>query len=213
MSPARRLGVFGVLAALAGAGAWAWATRQAQTPALETLTLTRPVVTAPPAMCAWRNPSSDMAAFFPGADSYHTRLMVLSGLRVPIRQRLGVYPDADVLYAYTVFRRGARCGEVLTHRVAGEYGAMEVVVGVDAQGRVTGMRLQRLREPDAVARALTAPAWDGAFRGKTAGDAWRLGQDIPDVPPPARVSAGKVVDAVRALLIEYDVARRSKVQG
>lgn len=199
------------LAALAavGAGAWVWAARLPQDK-LETVTFTRPLVSSAPGLCPWRDPKGDLRAFFPGADQYQTRRLALSGLRLPIRKRLGpgATLDDNTLQSFPVFRGSVPQGAVLVQRTAGEYGAVEVVVGVDEAGRVRGVRVQRMREPDGVAQALTDPAWLGALRGKTADDGWRLGADVPDRPAPARVEARLVVLTVRSLLIEYDEARK-----
>ena len=199
------------LAALAavGVGASVWTAHLPQD-RLETITFTRPLVSSAPGLCPWRDPKGDLRAFFPGADRYQTRLLALSGLRLPILKRLG--PGASLedntLQSFPVFQGSVPQGAVLVQRAAGEYGAMEIVVGVDTSGRVRGVRLQRMREPDAVAQALMDPAWLASLRGKTAGDAWRLGADLPDRPASARDSARLVALTVRGLLIEYDEARK-----
>ena len=207
----RWLGVPALLAV--GAGAWQWAAHLPQD-RVETLTLTHPLVTSAPAVCPWRDPQGDLRTFFPTADRYQTRLMVLSGLRLPILHRLGpgASLESNSLSVFSVFRGVAPQGAVLVRRAAGEYGVIEVVVGVNTVGRVQGVRLQRLREPDRIAQALTDPAWLQAFRGKTADSPWRLGGDVPDRPAPARASARTIVGAVRRLLIEYDVSQQHAKQ-
>jgi hypothetical protein len=85
--------------------------------------------------------------------------------------------------------------------VRGESGVIELVLAVGADGRVAGARLQRLREPDAVAAALQSTAWLGAFRGKTADSAWWLGQEFPAVPAEARSSAEAVLDGAHSILV------------
>lgn len=196
-----------------GAGAWQWTAHLPQDK-VETLTLTHPLVTAAPALCPWRDSQGDLRAFFPTADRYQTRLMALSGLRLPILHRLGpgASLESNSLPIFFIFRGVAPQGAVLVQRMAGEYGVIEVVVGVNTVGRVQGVRLQRLREPDRIARALTDPPWLRSFRGKTAADPWRLGGDVPDRPAPARASARIIVGTVRSLLIEYDVVRRREEQ-
>ncbi len=207
----RWLGVFALLAV--GAGTWQWAVHLPQD-RVETLTLTRPLVTAAPAPCPWRDPQGDLRVFFPTADRYQTRMVSLSGSRLPILKRLGpaVSLASNSLSVFPLFHGTAPRGAVLIQRAAGEYGVIEVVVGVDTVGRVQGVRLQRLREPDRIARALTDPPWLRSFRGKTAADPWRLGGDVPDRPAPARASARIIVGTVRSLLIEYDVVRRREEQ-
>lgn len=139
--------------------------------------------------------------------------LLLGALRLEILKRLG--PGATLresaLDAHRVQRaNGTPAGTVLVRRAPGEYGAIELVVGVDPVGRVAGVRVQREREPPPVAAALTSPRWLGALRGKTAGDPWRIGNDVPAVPPAARPSADALAGTVRALLIEFAVAEKAR---
>jgi hypothetical protein len=155
-------------------------------------------------MVPWRNPTSDTHAFFPGArvpDASSPTVVPLSRQRAAVQQRLGADTplDSNALY---VFRVGAE-GSILLRRAAGEYGAIEVVLGIGSDGRARGVRLQRHREPPVVASALSE-RWLAAFRGRTATDDFTVGRSLPAVPPAAVRSATAVARAVRALLIEYD---------
>ena len=161
-----------------------------------------------PAMCPWRDPKADLNRFFSDADSYKLEALILSSLRLEVIRRLG--PDtpleSNALYIYRVHRGKEARGVVLVRRAPGEFGAIEVVVAVDASGQIVGVHLQRHREPPEVAAALESPTWLGAFKGKTADDPLRIGTGLPAVPAAARKSAEAVARAVRSLLIEYDVA-------
>jgi hypothetical protein len=161
-----------------------------------------------PAMCPWRDPKSDLRRFFPGADSYGQETLILSPLRLEIMKRLGpgVPLESNALYIYRALQGQTRRGTALVRRASGEYGAIEVVVAVDPERRVIGVHLQRHREPPAIASAIASPQWLGAFRGKTANDAFHIGGDLPAVPPVAEKSAEAIAGAVRSLLIELDVA-------
>ena len=158
-------------------------------------------------MFPWREPERDMRAFFPGSTDYATDVLILSRLRLLILKRLGPGErlDSNALYLYRVSRNGAAAGTVLVRRTAGEHGAVEVVIGVDTQGRVAGVRVQRQREPPRIAAEITSSAWLDSFRGKTADSAFEMGRDLPDVTPAAAQSARVLAGAVRALLIEFDV--------
>ena len=100
-----------------------------------------------------------------------------------------------------MYRAGAPLGAILSRRVKGAYGAIELALATDTNHPVRGLRLQRLREPEPVARALQNPDWLQAVKGKGADADWQLGGDIPDVPPEARLSAQVVVDGTRTVLI------------
>lgn len=165
------------------------------------------VETAP--MCPWREPETDLRRFFPGATGYDTEILVLSGVRGELAQRLGRQPTAEenALYAYPVQGSAGKLGTVLVRRVKGESGAIEVVLAVDTGGRVVGVRLQRYREPEVVAAALKAPGWLRWFQGKTAESDWGLGGGIAPVPQVALPSARAVVDGVRSMLILLQVAQ------
>ncbi len=205
----RRGLIFGALGLAAALGVAAvFVERSQRGPDIETIGLTRPSEEAP-ALCPWRNPQADMQAFFPGADRYQTRIMVLSGMRVPLKQRLGPETplDSNVLYAYPVFQGQTPRGAVMVQRAAGEYGALEIVVGVQLDGKIAGARLQRSREPDEVTTFLQSPHWLGGFQGKTAEDAWKIGVDLPVVPPIAQKAAETTAKTVRMLLIEWELAK------
>src|SRR5579862_7000180 len=161
-----------------------------------------------PGMLPWRNPKADMQAFFPGATDYRLQPVAFSGIVAPIQQRLGLKTPLEVygVYVYTILRNGAVCGTVSIQQADGEYGVIEVVVGLDNQSRIVGIRLQRYREPGTIAKALTSPSWLSSFRGKDENSAFQIGDDIPSVPKEAMPSAQAVVGTVRALVIELAVA-------
>ena len=90
---------------------------------------------------------------------------------------------------------------MLTRRVKGAYGAIELVLAVGTNGHVRGLRLQRLREPEPIAAALQNPDWLRSFDGQRSDSSWMLGRTISDVTPEARASAEAIVDGARSLLI------------
>ena len=157
-------------------------------------------------LCPWRDPQADLAATFPQADHWEPETRILSGLRLELARRLGrpVQPDESALRLYRVSAGPAPLGVVMIRRVRGDYGAIEVVVAVDASGKVRAVRLQRLREPEAVMKPLRETEWLGAFRGKSVHDSFHVGGDLPAVPPSARVTAGAIAEGVRSLLILLD---------
>lgn len=98
-------------------------------------------------------------------------------------------------------------GTVITRRVKGEYGVIEIVLAIRVDGRVRGVRLQRLREPKVIADALRSPQWLEAFEGKTFESRWQLGKDVPTE---ARSSAQAVIEGVRSLLILLETAEQRR---
>ena len=195
--------------ALAGAAALAVVMRTAPPPVPLFKVRPNSAAVSAPGLCPWRTPSADMAALFPGSTREERHVLFLSGLLTPLQHRLGLGSpiDDNSLYVYHVLRGSKDMGSVLIKRASGEYGAIEVVVGVGRDGKIRGVRLQRYREPDTIASAIASPSWLNQFRGKSASSALKLGSDISQVRPVARKSAMVVVQAVRTLTIELDVAR------
>jgi hypothetical protein len=159
------------------------------------------------AMVPWRTPQADMAAFFPGAplpDSAAPKVVSLAAWRAEIIKRLGKETplDSNALYIYPIPREGA----ILLRRAAGEFGGIEVVLGIADDGKVVGVRLQRHREPPEIERFLTSPRFLDGFVGKTSQSELTLPTNTPTM---AQKSALAVLRSVRALLIEYDAGTRA----
>ena len=170
---------------------------------------TKPPEAAP--VCPWREPEVDLKLSFPNASRYELENHPLSGSRLELAERLGraLAPDENLLPVYRIYGETGAVGAVLTRRVKGTHGAIEVVIATDLRDQVCGLRLQRLREPEGVARALENPEWLRSFHGKTAGSGWDLGRDIPEVPPEARASATAIAEGTRSALILLAGATRS----
>lgn len=164
-------------------------------------------------MCSWREPKSDMAAFFPGATGYHADTVVLSRHKVAIEKRLGgaYHMDSTALYVYRIEQGGAVVGTVAVRRVAGPHGAIEVVAALDPNRRIAGVRIQRMREPEPAAKAISNPQWLGGFRGMSA-DSFDSPASHP-LPPDASEAAEAVRTAVRSLLVEMDEGETASWAG
>ncbi len=199
--------VYAVVALVAGVAFLLWHRSNNRDPSEEIFQpATRRIEPAP--LCPWREPESDLRALFPEFTDYRKDIAILSGRRLELQERLGRAPAADenALYLYHVLRGEQRMGTILTRRVKGEDGAIEIVLAVGQDQRVLGLRLQQLREPEVIARALEDPAWLGAFAGKRVSDSWVLGKDIPAVPTEAQASAKSIIEGVRSLLVLLAVA-------
>jgi hypothetical protein len=162
----------------------------------------------PAQMCPWRNPERDRHILFPQATRHEARTAVLTHLFVQLKEQLGHWPTADdnPLYVYRVFAHQKLLGSIAARRVKGQYGAIEIVIGVDLQGLVRGVLIQRLREPQKVEAALLSRRWLNAFRGKSVRSDWKLKAHLASVPAEARPSAQAVVDGARSLLILMNAA-------
>ena len=165
-------------------------------------------------LCPWRETDADLKRFFPSATRYELETRILSGLRVELAERLGRVPtgDENALHVYRIYADQTPLGAVLTRRVKGDYGAIELVLAVNPDGEVRGLRLQRLREPEPIASALQHPSWLGAFEGKRAGNSLQIGHDLPEVPTEARASADAIIDGTRSLLILLATSDHARAQ-
>lgn len=173
---------------------------------------------APPeagALCPWRDPESDLKVFFPDGTRTEIERRILSGLRVELARRLGRTPSGDenALQVYRVYREQTPLGAILTSRVKGSHGAIEVVLAIDPAGKAQGLRLQRLREPAEIAAILESSSFLDFFRGRSAENLAPSAAGWPAIPPVAAPSAAAIHDAVRSLLTLYaaseEAGRRS----
>lgn len=187
--------------------------RLLRTPAgeqIETIGVDRPL-RGGPSMCPWREPELDMKAFFKGAESYRTDVLVLSHHRLEILKRLGPGSrlESNALYAHRVLHAGAVIGTVIVRRISGPHGAIEIVAAIDPAGKIAGVRIQRHREPQAVGSAITSPVWLSSFRGVGPESDIRT----PNVSASAEEAAKSIEAAVHSILIELSVVERSLPSG
>jgi len=163
-------------------------------------------------LCPWREPAQDLKSFFPTATRYEAETHILSGMRLQLASLLGrpAIVDENALHIYRIYAQQTPLGAILTQRVKGAYGGIEIVLGVDPEGKMIGLCLQRNREPESIAASLQRPEWLGSFVGKRAADPWKLGEDIPTVGEEARNSADAIVQGTRSALILLAAANDSK---
>ena len=166
-------------------------------------------------LCPWREPETDLKAFFPNATRYQQETRILSGQRPELGQRLGraLTGDENALHLYRVFEQETKLGTITTKRVKGEFGAIELVLATDPREQVYGLRVQRMREPESVASALTNPQWQRSFIGLNSESSLKMGDDIAAVPDEASASARAVVDGAKSLVILLAAADQSQSPG
>ena len=160
-------------------------------------------------ICPWREPERDLVALFPGATGYSTETRILSAFMTPIQKRIGrpMTIDENPLRIHRVNNGTQTSGAILVKRVKGEYGGVELVIGITPQRQVAGVRIQSQREPDSIVQAITG--WLPALRGNTADSALQPGQDLSNVAPDARATARAIAEGVRSTLIVFSFAEDS----
>lgn len=160
------------------------------------------------ALCVWRKPDQDIKQFYPGADTYRTDYKkVTSKQKVDIEKRIGTKldPDESEFKFYYILKGDKQVGTILTHLGKGQYGAIEVVVALDNDGKVKGVGVQRDREKKRA--ELRSEKFLGQFKGKTKNDPIKTGADIKPVQG-AEKSSETVAFSVRKLLHVLDILRR-----
>ncbi len=154
-------------------------------------------------MCPWRNPEGDLPRLFPEATRFEREIRVLSGARIELAQRLGRMPTADenALQVYRTFRAGEPAGELVTRRVKGSFGAIELVIAADEKRQFKSLIIQRLREPPAASKALLATDWGQWLGGKGAESSWDCENLEASLPAEAHASANAIVEGARSSMI------------
>jgi uncharacterized protein with FMN-binding domain len=162
-------------------------------------------------VCIWRFPDKDIQTLFPKATGYKTEDLTYTKLeRVKIESLLGAKLDDDEtkFNLYRIYKDTAKIGLVLTHSVKGQYGAIEVVVGLGSKfdsatksikTYITNVLIQRDREVKN--KDLRSSKFLDQFIGKTAKSKF----DNIILVSGAEKSSQAIIFSVRKLLIVQKV--------
>ena len=159
-------------------------------------------------VCVWRDPERTMQRIFPQARDYKTITTKMTADKIAaIERSIGTPLDDSEKREFDRYEitgnDGRKIGTILALAGKGEYGAIEVVIGVDNAGRVAGAYIQRLRER--AAKALQAPEFLNQFAGKTKND----GFDVK--PATGAEQASRVVGfVIKKMLVFQDVLTKSE---
>ncbi len=159
-------------------------------------------------VCPWRDPTTDRARYFPTATGTREEMLVLGRQRKEATVLLGRSPTAEesLLRVHRLDRNGVLVGTIVTRCLRGEAGVIELVLAVDASGKVRGAHIQRMREPDETARLLRSQAWYALMINKGASADWFIVGRLLQQPKSAQTSARAVLEGVRNTLIVLDLA-------
>lgn len=161
-------------------------------------------------VCVWRDPERTMAKLFPNASDYRTvTKRITPELARTIEERVGARLDDSERSEFNFYEitghtggRNERLGTVLALAGNGDYGAVEVVVGLGPDDRVTGAYIQRTRERHA--DKLRSDDFLRQFRGKSAKDSPATWRDIRPIEE-ALTASRSVVLAVHKMVVFHDV--------
>lgn len=151
-----------------------------------------------------------MQKIFPEARDYKTLTIKMTPETIGrIERALGGKLDESEKSEFNVYEimgtsggKPQRIGAILALAGKGEYGAIEVVIGVDPGDKVVGAYIQRSRER--ATRALQAPEFLEQFVGKTKDDALELGRDLEPTSPDAETGSRVVALAIKKMLVFHD---------
>ncbi len=104
-------------------------------------------------ICVWRNPERTMTRLFPDAKEYRTvNRKIKPDQREVIEKRLGalLLPGQQDNFQHfeMLGGKGELIGYVIASTQKGQYGAIEFVMGLDKEKKISGIYIQRARERD-----------------------------------------------------------------
>lgn len=157
-------------------------------------------------VCVWRDPERTMQLLFPEAMDYRTiDRKIPPDTLVEIERRLGRPLDPgerkDWTYYELVGSKGKKLGYVIADAEKGEYGVIEIVMGLSVKEKVVGVYIQRSRERKT--RKLKSKEFLSQFIGKGVEDGLETGKDIRAVDG-AEAAAKEVAFGVKKMLVFYD---------
>lgn len=157
-------------------------------------------------VCVWRDPDKTMARLFPDARDYLTvtkKMTPAVGQR--IEAQLGSRLDDSEKSEFNFYDlRARRNGKAVSVGTAmalagrGEYGVIEVVVGLDRSGVIRSVYIQRSRER--TNKTIRSEDFLKQFVGKAVRDPLQFGKDLKR-PPGADVATEAVRVTIRKMLL------------
>ncbi len=162
-------------------------------------------------VCVWRDPERTMQKLFPAARGYRTTTVKFDAGKVrAVEQALGGRFDeasAGEFNFYDIMGvvqgKPRKLGTLMALAGKGDYGVIEVVIGVDTNGKIVGAYIQRSRER--VTRALQSPAFLSQFNGKTTRDEFQVGPSLKPAAADAETASRTVAQVIRKMMVLYDV--------
>ena len=157
-------------------------------------------------VCVWRDPDKTMSRLFPEARDYLTITKKMTPAIVQrIEHQLGTPMDESEKGEFNFYdlraRRGGKAvsvGTAIALAGKGEYGVIEVVVGLDPSNAIRAVYIQRARER--ANKLIESPGFLHQFVGKTVRDPLQFGSDLKK-PQGADIAGEAVRLAIRKMLL------------
>lgn len=162
-------------------------------------------------VCVWRDPERTMQKMFPAARDYKTITVKMTpGAIGAIENVIGARLDESEKKEFNFYDitgvvrdKPQKIGTLIALAGRGEYGVIEVVIGVDGSGKIMGAYIQRSRER--VTRALESATFLEQFKGKAKDDAFDVGRVIKPASPNAETASRVVAFVIKKMLVFYHV--------
>lgn len=172
------------------------------------LILALPATQASADVCVWRDPERTMQKIYPDARDYKTVTVKFNPDNVrAIEKQLGSTieePSQGGEFTFydivgSVGGKPHKIGTIIALAGKGEYGAIEVVIGVDGSGKIVGTYIQRSRER--ATKALESPTFLDQFKGKTRTGGFDVGSAIKPASTDAIDDSQVVALAIKKMLV------------
>lgn len=161
-------------------------------------------------VCVWRDPERTMTRLFPDAQDYLTVDRKLDPTSIAAIEKILREPLEETEkkeYSFYEIRAGKRSlGLVMALAGTGEYGTIETVVGVNPDGSIRGVYLQRIRERQR--EELSADAFLEQFKGKTLHDDFTI-KNVPG----AETASKEIARIIKKMLAFHAVLNPQPSQG
>jgi Na+-translocating ferredoxin:NAD+ oxidoreductase RnfG subunit len=155
-------------------------------------------------VCVWRNPERTMQKIFPEAGDYKTITKIISNnqretIEKRLQDKLAPGESKDWVYYEITGAKSETLGYIIADAEKGEYGVIEMVMGITVDGKVKGLYIQRASERD---KEFISKEFLDQFVGKAITNPLKLRSDIKVSNETMAIKA--VVLGVRKMLIFYD---------
>jgi Na+-translocating ferredoxin:NAD+ oxidoreductase RnfG subunit len=141
---------------------------------------------------------------FPEADRFvSTPVKLGAQQKAAVEKYAGVKMRADTQPVWRAESHGALAGWLVVDEVFGKHEFITYAVALDAKGKVRAVEILEYRETHG--GEVRNERWRAQFKGKSYGDAVRLGKDIRNISG-ATLSCKHVSEGVRRVLAIYDLA-------
>jgi len=150
--------------------------------------------------CIWRNPERTMVRIFPEALDYKTinKKITLENLKA-IEAKAGTLlaGQRELFQYYELMANENSLGYILTSTQKGEYGAIEFVFGIDKEGTIIALYIQRSRERD---KEFKKKAFLDAFIGKNL-------EGIDTIKFTKTVGTQAIISGIKKELITFEILK------